>query len=308
LRAVVATRSGGPEVLELQELLDPTPSPGQVLIRVASAGVNFADLLSTQGKYAQAPPPPFIPGLEVAGQEAESGRPVITLVPSGGYAELVAADARFTWSAENLDLTAAGGYALTSLTAFHALRHVGRLQAGETVLVTAAAGGVGSSAIQVARALGAGRVIGIASTPEKRVRVMDLGADAAVGYDDDIPGPVDVLVDMVGDAIFQRALEVMAPFGRMVLIGSSSGALQQIPTVADLRVRGVGVLPFSLGALRARHPEVLARTAEEGIALIRSGRVRPPIGQVLPLEQAAEAHRLLGSRATSGKLVLAVKR
>ena len=307
MRAVVATRIGGPEVLELQDVPDPKPGPGQVLIRVVSAGVNFADLASTLGKYAQAPPPPFIPGLEVAGEEAASGRPVFAIVPSGGYAELVAADARFTWSAEDLDLAEAGGYALAGLTAFHALRHVGRVQAGESVLVTAAAGGVGSSTIQVARALDAGRVIGIASTPEKRVRVMDLGADAAVGYEDEIPGPVDVMVDMVGDAIFQRALEVMAPFGRMVLVGSSSGQVQQIPSVADLRVRGVGVLPFSLGALRARHPELFERTADEGVALIRSGLVRPPIGQVLPLEAVAEAHTLLGSRATTGKLVLAVR-
>jgi len=307
LRAVVATRIGGPEVLELQQVPDPEAGPDQVLVRVVSAGVNFADLSSTLGKYAMAPAPPFIPGLEVAGEEVGSGKPVLAIVPSGGYAELVVADPRFTWSAENLDLEVAGGYALTSLTAFHALRHVGRLEPGETVLVTAAAGGVGSAAIQVARALGAGRVIGIASTPEKRVRVMDLGADAAVGYEDEIPGPVDVMVDMVGDAIFQRALEAMAPFGRMVLIGSSSGAVQQIPGVADLRMRAVGVLPFSLGGLRLRHPEVFERTAEEGIALIHSGLVRPPIGEVFPLEEAAQAHRRLGSRATTGKLVLAVK-
>src|SRR5207302_1707888 len=157
LRAVVATRLGGPEVLELQEVPEPTAGPGQVLIRVTSAGVNFADLSSTRGTYAMAPPPPFIPGLEVAGEEVGSGKPVFAIVPSGGYAELVAAEERFTWDAEGLDLGAAGGYALTGLTAFHALRHVGGLQAWETVLMTAAAGGVGSSAIQVARALGAGR-------------------------------------------------------------------------------------------------------------------------------------------------------
>ena len=307
MRAVVATRLGGPEVLELQEVPEPTAGPGQVLIRVTSAGVNFADLSSTRGTYAMAPPPPFIPGLEVAGEEVESGKPVFAIVPSGGYAELVAAEERFTWDAEGLDLGAAGGYALTGLTAFHALRHVGGRQAGETVLMTAAAGGVGSSAIQVARALGAGRVIGVASTPEKRVRVMDFGADAAVGYEDEVPGPIDVAVDMVGGATFQHVLEAMAPFGRMVLIGSSSGEVQQIPSVGDLRMRCVGVLPFSLGALRAKHPEVFARTAAAGVELIRDGRLRPPIGMTLPLESAAEAHRLLGSRATTGKLVLAIK-
>jgi NADPH:quinone reductase len=304
LRAIVATRLGGPEVLELQEVPDPEPRPGQVLIRVHRAGVNFADLSSTLGRYAQAPPPPFIPGLEVAGHDVATGKPVFAIVGSGGYAELVGAD--FAWSAEGLDLDDAAGYPLAGLTAFYALRHVGRLQQGETVLVTAAAGGVGSSTIQVARALGAGRVIGIASTAEKRAHALEIGADEAVGYEDRIPGPVDVLVDMVGGDVFQSALEAMAPFGRMVCIGATSGQPQQIPGVADLRVRGVGVLPFSMGALRARHPEVFAKTSAEGIEMIRSGALRPPIGRVLPLAEAAEAHRLLGDRATMGKLLLAM--
>jgi NADPH2:quinone reductase len=290
--------------LELQEVPEPEPRPGQILIKVHRAGVNFADLSSTLGRYAQAPPPPFIPGLEVSGHDVATGKPVLAIVPSGGYAELVAAD--LAWSAEGLNLDDAAGYPLVGLTAFYALRHVGRLERGETVLVTAAAGGVGSSAIQVARALGAGRVIGIASSPEKRARVLELGADEAAGYEDPIPGPVDVMVDMVGGELFQRAVEAMAPFGRMVCIGATSGQLQQIPGVGVLRVLGVGVLPFSMGALRARHPEVFAETSAEGIELIRSGALRPPVGRVLPLAEAAEAHRLLGSRVTMGKLLLAV--
>jgi NADPH:quinone reductase len=304
VRAIVATRLGGPEVLELQEVPEPETRPGQVLIKVHRAGVNFADLSSTLGRYAMAPPPPFIPGLEVAGHDAATGKPVFAIVASGGYAELVGAD--FAWSAEGLDLDDAAGYPLAGLTAFYALRHVGRVLRGETVLVSAAAGGVGSSTIQVARALGAGRVIGIASTPEKRSRALATGADEAVGYEDPIPGPVDVMVDMVGGDIFQRAIEAMAPFGRMVCIGSSSGQVQQIPGVGDLRMRGVGVLPFSMGALRARHPEVFAKTSVEGIDMIRSGALRPPIDKVLPLAEAAEAHRLLGGRATMGKVLLAV--
>jgi NADPH:quinone reductase len=304
MRAIVATRLGGPEVLELQEVPEPEPRPGQVLIKVHRAGVNFADLSSTLGRYAMAPPPPFIPGLEVSGHNVATGEPVFAIVPSGGYAELVAAD--FAWSAEGLDLDAAAGYPLVGLTAFYALRHVGRLQRDETVLVTAAAGGVGSSAIQVARALGAGRVIGIASTPEKRARALEIGADEAVGYDDPIPGPVDVMVDMVGGDVFQRAIAAMAPFGRMVCIGSTSGQVQQIPGVGELRMLAVGVLPFSMGAIRGRHPELFTKTSAEGIDLIRSGALRPPIGRVLPLAEAAEAHRLLGGRATMGKVLLAV--
>src|SRR6202165_3584291 len=304
MRAIVATRLGAPEVLELQEVPEPEARPGQVLIGVHRAGVNFADLSSTLGRYAMAPPPPFIPGLEVSGHNVATGEPVFAIVPSGGYAELVAAD--FAWSAEGLDLDDAAGHPLVGLAAFHALRHVRRGLPGETVLVTAAAGGVGSSTIQVARALGAGRVIGIASTPEKRDRALEIGADEAVGYEDPIPGPVDVMVDMVGGGVFQRAIAAMAPFGRMVCIGSASGQVQQIPGVGELRMLAVGVLPFSMGAVRGRHPELVEKTSAEGIALIRSGSLRPPIGHVLPLAEAAEAHRLLGGRATMGKVLLAL--
>jgi NADPH:quinone reductase len=303
VRAIVATRIGGPEVLELQDVPAPEPGPGQLLIKVLRAGVNFADLSSTLGRYAQAPPPPFVPGLEVSGHD-QSGRPVFSIVGSGGYAEFVKAD--FAWDAEGLDLDDAAGYPLAGLTAFYALRHVGRVQAGETVLITAAAGGVGSSAIQVARALGAGRVIGIAGSADKQARALKLGADEAIGYQDPIPGPVDVMVDMVGGEVFHKAVDAMAPFGRMVCIGASSGQVQQIPGVGELRVRGVGVLPFSMGALRARDPELFLKTSAEGIQMIRSGALRPPIGEVFPLAEAAEAHRRLGNRATMGKVLLAI--
>ena len=128
----------------------------------------------------------------------------------------------------------------------------------------------------------------------------------AIGYEEQIPGPVDVMVDMVGGEVFQRAVEAMAPFGRMVCIGASSGQVQQIPGVGDLRVRGVGVLPFSMGALRARDPGLFLKTSAEGIQLIRSGAVRPPVGDVFPLAEAAEAHRRLARRATVGKVLLAL--
>jgi NADPH:quinone reductase len=304
MRAIIATRIGGPDVLELQDVPRPEPGPGQRLIKVRRAGVNFADLSSTQGKYAMAPPPPFIPGLEVSGHD-QDGKPVFAIVPSGGYAEYVAAD--LAWSAEGLNLDDAGGYALTGLTAFYALRHVGRLQPGETVLVTAAAGGVGSCAIQVARALGAGRVIGMAGSAEKRAHALSLGADVAIDYSEPIPDRVDVMVDMVGGDAFARALDSMAVFGRMVCIGSASGQVQQIPTVGVLRMLGVGVFPFSMGALRGRDPELFLKTSAEGIEMIRKGLLRPPIGTVLPLAEAAEAHRLVGSRATMGKVLLAVE-
>ena len=165
---------------------------------------------------------------------------------------------------------------------------------------------VGSCAIQVARALGAGRIIGMAGSAEKRTQALSLGADVAIDYSEPIPEKVDVMVDMVGGDAFGRAVESMAVFGRMVCIGSASGQVQQIPTVGVLRMLGVGVFPFSMGALRARDPELFLRTSAEGIELMRSGKLRPPIGTVLPLAEAAEAHRLVGSRATMGKVLLAV--
>jgi NADPH2:quinone reductase len=303
VKAVVAREKGGPEVLEYRtDQPSPSAEAGQVLISVRSSGVNFADLSSTRGTYAEAPPFPFVPGLEVAG--LAGSRPVIAIVRSGGYAEECAADERFVWDATGLDLEVAGGYPLVSLTAYHALVHVGRMLEGDRVLISAAAGGVGIAAIQVARALGADRVVGMASTAEKQRYAVEQGADACVGYEDELPGPFDVMVDMVGGDAFRRGLEAMATFGRVVAIGSASGSVPEIPGVGDLRVRGVGVLPFSLGAYRSRHPDRFAETARGGIELLRSGKVRPPVNAVLPLEQAAEAHRRLGSRATTGKLVL----
>jgi NADPH2:quinone reductase len=305
MRGIVATRKGGPEVLEYRtDLAEPVVGEGQVPVHVRTAGVNFADLLATRGSYAEAPQFPFTPGLEVAGEA--DGRPVIAIVRSGGYAESCIADARFCWDAEGIDLSAAGGYPLVALTAYHALVHIARMLEGDRVLVSAAAGGVGSATIQVARALGADRIVGMASTPEKRRFAIAQGADDCVGYEDPLPGPFDVMVDMVGGAAFARGLEAMATFGRVVAIGSASGQVPEIPGVMDLRVRGVGVLPFSLGAYRSRQPERFAETAKGGIELIRSGKLRPPIGEVLPLAEAGEAHRKLGSRGTMGKLVLAL--
>ena len=302
---MVATRIGGPEVLELQDVPEPVATEGQVLIRVHRAGINFADISSISGAYAQAPKPPFIPGLEVSGHEVVSGRPVAAIVASGGYAEVVAADRRMVWDADGLDLDAAGGWPLVTQTAYHALAHVARLRQGDHVLITAAAGGLGSALVQTARVLGAGRVVGIASTAEKRSRVLELGAHSAIGYEESMP-PVDVAVDSVGGDAFPRLLEALRPFGRVVLLGSTSGQVQEIPSVGVLRLRGVGVMPFSLGAYRAGSPDAFARTAAEGWELARSGRVRPPVGAVHPLEKAADALRSLASRATTGKLLLAI--
>ena len=285
-------------------LEDPQPGSGEVLIDVVRAGVNFADLLSLRGRYVAAPPPPFTPGLEVSGTEAGSGRPVIAIVWTGGFAGKVVADRRFVFDASGLDLELAGGWPLVTIAAYYGLAEMARLRAGETVLVTAAAGGLGSASMQVAKALGAGRVVGMASTSDKRDFALRHGADEAIGYEDPIP-PVDVVMDGVGGEVFERALSAVRPLGRVVLAGASSGQVPEIPSFDALRRRNVGILPFSLGMLRISDANRAAELARPAVELLRSGRVAPPVGRTFPLAEAAQALELLSSRQTMGKLLLA---
>jgi NADPH:quinone reductase len=303
MRAMVATRNGSPDVLRPEDLPEPTADDSAALIEVTSAGVNFSDVLVVAGTYP-GPPPPFVPGIEVAGRERGSGRPVLALIPSGGYAEVARADRRLTFDADGLDLDRAGGYALVTLAAFFGLRHAARLREGESVLVLAAAGGLGSTAIQVARALGASKVFAVASTAEKRATALELGADAAFAYDDELP-TADVLVDGVGGEASLTAMRAIRPLGRALLVGASSGEPPRLPEFQELRERAVALVPFSFKALRERDPDLVAREAQVGLDLLRDGAVRPLVADPLPLDQAAEALRRLGGRESVGKLVLA---
>jgi NADPH2:quinone reductase len=303
VKAIVARRVGGPEVLELSEVPDPEPRRGELLIKVRRAGVNFADLLATQGKYAASPAPPYVPGLEVSGEDSQ-GRPVMAILASGAYAERAVADPLLTFDASGLDLDEAAGYPLVTLTAYFGLHEMVRIRRGERVLVTAAAGGLGSTSMQVARALGAAQVVGVASSEEKRRFALDHGADRAIGYEDDVP-EVDVVVETVGGDVFTRLLESMRPLSRMLLLGASSGRPPDIPGFDQLRRRNVAVLAFSFGMFRRAAPERVAKLAAPAIEMLRSGVVRPVVGRTFPLAEAAEAHRLLGGRQTVGKLLLA---
>jgi NADPH2:quinone reductase len=302
MRAVVAVRHGGPEVLEVHEVSDPETDGRRATVRVVSAGVNFSDLLAISGRYP-GPPPPFTPGIEVAGHEVATGRPVLALVPSGGYSELALADSRLMLDAEGLDLEQAGGYALVTLAAYFGLAHAARLQKSETVLVLAAAGGLGSTAVQMARALGAGRVFAVASTPEKRALALAHGADEAFAYEDDLPS-ADVVVDGVGGDAFVAAYRATKPLGRVLLVGASSEVPPAFPGFQELRERSVALVPFSFKALRERSPDFVAATAPAAIELVRRGEVRPLIAGAHPLDGAAAALTQLGSRATAGKLLL----
>ncbi|HZU15036.1 MAG TPA: zinc-binding dehydrogenase [Candidatus Dormibacteraeota bacterium] len=303
MKAIVAARTGGPEVLELREVPDPEPGEGQALVRVRSAGVNFADTLAVSGRYHASAPPPLVPGLELAGEEVGTGRPVLGVVPAGAYAEVAAVDRRWLFPAEGMDLGQAGAWPLVTFTAWLALGEVARLRPGESVLVTAGAGGLGSAAVQVARALGAARVVAVASTPEKRAFARGQGADHAVGYEEPFP-EVDVVVDGVGGEAAARALEATRPLGRVVLLGMSSGTPPELPGFGQLRRRNVGIMCFSFGEFRRAEPDRAAELVAPAVELLRQGRVRPPVGRAFGLAEAAAAHRLLLGRGSMGKLVL----
>ncbi|HLH71382.1 MAG TPA: zinc-binding dehydrogenase [Candidatus Dormibacteraeota bacterium] len=303
MRAIVAARKGGPEVLELREMPEPEPGEGEALVRVHSAGVNFADTLATAGRYHASPSPPLVPGLELAGEEVGTGRPVLGIVRAGAYAEVAAVDRRWLFPADGMDLEQAGAWPLVTFTAWLALHEVARLRPGESVLITAGAGGLGSAAIQVARALGAGWVVAVASTPEKRAFARGQGADDAIGYEEPFPA-VDVVVDGVGGEACARALEATNQLGRVVLLGLSSGTPPTIPGFGELRRRNVGMLCFSFGEFRRADPERAATLVAPAVELLRQGRVRPPIGRVFGLAEAAAAHRLLLGRGSMGKLLL----
>lgn len=301
MKAMVAARIGGPEVMALRDVPEPE-ADGRVLIEVASAGVNFADASSTLGKYAASPPPPFIPGFEVAGRDP-SGRPVLALVTAGGYAEKVAAEPEFVFDAQGVDLVEAGGSLLVTFTAYLGLHHLARLRPGETVLVTAAAGGLGSTAVQTAKALGAGRVIGVASTEAKRRFALEQGADEALAYEDELPA-VDLVVEGVGGETFDRAFKAIRHLGRVLTLGASSGTPPAIPSWDQLRRANVAICAMSFGMFRRAHPELVRSAGEGAIDLLRSGKVKPPVTRALPLAEAPEAHRLLTTRQTTGKLIL----
>jgi NADPH2:quinone reductase len=303
VKAIVIEETGGPEQLALQDVPDPATSEGQSLVRVRAAGVNFLDLLVRQGNYAQAPELPAIPGVEVAG-ETEDGRRVIALLTGGGYAERVAVDDdRIRPLPDGASFAEGASFLLTFLTAWIPLTRQVRLEPGQTVLVHAGSGGVGTAAIQVARHLGA-RVVATASSEEKRRFCMELGAEDAYGYDEfaEAVHP-DVVVDPVGGEVFAASVATLAPLGTVIGVGYAGGWWEEL-NPALLVGRNVGVQGFYLGRLMARRPELVAEAAGELLELWASGAVKPVVGAEFPLAEAADAHRLIEERKHVGKVVL----
>lgn len=307
------TEFGGPEVLHLVELPIPTPGPDEVLIRVRRAGLNYADTHSRAGNYVHQPTLPLIPGVEVAGVREDTGERVIALVGTGGYAEYATAPASLSFPIpDSLDDDTALAILVQGLTAWHLYRTAGRVAEGETVVVHSAAGGVGSLAVQLGHPLGAGRVIGTASSPQRRELALSLGADAVV--DPDPEGlterlieandgrEVDVVFDMAGGEVFERSYRALAHFGRIVVCGISTSETNRISTGSLLR-HSRSIVGFYLFHT-AERPELFSAALGDLLALAARGELRAVVGGVYPLAEAARAQGDLRSRRTSGKLIL----
>jgi NADPH:quinone reductase len=320
MRALVASSFDGPEALRLVERPVPLPGPGQVLLRVEAAGVNFADVMQTRGLYAGGPKPPYVAGLEACGEvvavgdgaTGPLGRRWMGFGP-GAFAEYVA------WPAQGLlplpeGWSAAQGAAFPVqwLTAHGCLRVCGRLRGGESVLIHAAAGGVGTAAVRLAKHYGA-RVFATASTPEKLDVARHHGADELINYaaEDFVAAVkqrtggrgVDLVLEMVGGDSFQKNFDAVVPYGRIVVFGAAS-AQQAVVSNVSLVFKPVEVIGYHLAVMALRRPNLFAAQLAEVTGLIASGVIRPEEPHAYPLAEGTRALQDLDTRKTTGKLVL----
>ena len=325
MRAAVVESFGPADHLRIAELAVPEPNDTQVRIRVQGTSVNFADIKARYGQYHGGKQPPFVPGLDVTGTIDAIGRGVQTLAvgqrviafPAGGsYAEYVIADERLSFPVpESVPVDVAAACPIVSFTAYALLTRVARLERRETVLVHAAAGGVGTTAVQLARLLGAGAVIGTVGSEAKRAVAREAGADHVVLHSDpNFPEEVraitqgrgaDVILDSISGSVAERSLQCLAMYGRLVHFGSSSGESATFEA-RDLHASCRSVLGFSLGTTRRERPAFLAPIAAEVLPYLADGRLEMRIGGRFPLEEAADAHRFVESRQSVGKVIITV--
>jgi len=291
--------------LELRDVSAPVAEAGQTVVDVRAAGVNYADVLIREGRYPQPPPLPYVPGSEVAGTTADGRRVVgFVRVEGGGYAEKVAVEDDWLF---DLPATASfeqgAAFVLAYLTAWIPLTRQVVLRPGARVLVTAAAGGVGSAGLQLAASLGA-HVVGAVGSPEKRDHVLGLGAAEAVLYDE-VGGlePFDVILDQVGGEVFAAGLEQLRPLGTIVAVGFAGGAW---PTIDPARLvgRNSSVAGFYLGRLMRFEPELVRAAVGQLLEQWTAGSITPSVGASFPLAEGGEALRMVAERRSTGKVVL----
>ncbi len=340
MRAMVVRRYGPPEVFELREVPDPQPAPGQVLVRVKTVGINFADMFQRMGLYPGTLKPPFIPGLEVAGvvesvppdlpppiSNLQKGDAVVAMATFSAYAERVAVPAEHVFRvADGVPFEDAAAIPVNYLTAYHSMFHMGNLQPGDRILVHGAAGGVGIAAVQLARA----RQLEIFGTagPAKQDFLRQIGVDHPIDYTREdftdvvrrvAPEGIEMVMDPIGGKSFAKSYACLGATGRLVVYGFSAAAgpagkrnlwlglraLAQTPRFGPLRLMrdNTSVIGVHLGRMKG-HERLLRQQLEEIFKMYAAGQVKPVIGKTFPLEQAAEAHRYIHARRNIGKVVL----
>jgi NADPH:quinone reductase len=313
MRAIQQQEFGGPEVLELVDLPTPEPGDGEVLIRVSRAGMNFADTHQRRNDYLAPQQLPLVPGGEVAGVRDDTGERVVALCGTGGYAEYALAQESLTFPIpDDVDDGTALALVIQGLTAWHLYRTVGRVAPGESVAVVAAAGGVGSLAVQLGKPMGAGRLIAMASTQAKRDLTLELGADAAIDADPEglkerlieanLGRQVDVVFEMAGGPVFDACLAALAPFGRLVTYGIASGAGNEVHT-RKLLGRSRAVVGFWLMHCFGR-PQMIDEALADLFERASRGELRAVVGATYPLSEARQAQIDLAERRTTGKVLL----
>lgn len=325
MHAIEVGELGDASVLKWVEKPDPVPGPGEVAIRVSYTGVNFADIQARRGSYHGGEKPPFIPGLDCAGTITAVGSGVDTLragqrvaaFPFGGsYAEIVIAQAKLCYPLSDAVSDQAAATILMLVTAYNTITLAGRMQKGDTILIHAAAGGVGSTAVQITRVLGAGKIFATAGDAEKVAIAKKAGADVAIDYnkedfaervkaETDGKG-VDVILDSVAGDVFTKGLPVLANYGRYVIFGKASGKAGTVETDM-LHSSNRAVLGYSSGAMRKQRPEGLRPAAEATLQLVAQGKVTPLIGETYALKDASKAHEHVESRKSHGKTLLDAK-
>ncbi|MFC4248925.1 zinc-binding alcohol dehydrogenase family protein [Natribaculum luteum] len=321
MRAIEVSEYGDSDVLEPVDREKPDPGPGEVRIAVEAAGINFADVMQRRGQYPGGPEPPYVPGMEAAGTidaagegvDLEVGDPVVAMVSGGGYAEYVTADAQTLFPIpEAMGFAEAAGFPIQFLTAHACLFEWGGLEAGERVLIQAAAGGVGTAAVQLASRAGA-EVFGTASSAEKLELAADLGCDHPIDYteeefaaviDEETDGEgVDLVLESVGDDVFERSLDALAHFGRLVTYGVASGVPAEVSN-RRLLFENKRVIGFHLGQAAQRDPDRVMRAVPDLTEGLASGDLEVIVGESFPLVEAAAAHQYIEDRKSSGKVVL----
>jgi len=322
MHAIVVSELGGPEVLTYTEINKPQAGPGQVLIKVEACSVNFSDIKTRRGSKGNRKIP-YVPGIDAAGvvigvgekvHGLTVGQKVITFPKGGSYAEYAVAPANLTFPIpEKIDFFTAAAAPIASFTAYQLLADVARIQAGETVLIHAAGGGVGTTAIQLAKLLGAGKVIGTVSSNEKTAVVLQAGADHVINRSEEDFAEktleltdgigVDIVLDSIAGEVTEKSLDCLAMFGRIVHFGNAGGKSGLIQT-KDLHASCRSIRGFSFGTVRKLKPERVQLVASQIIRYLEEERLNMVVGHIYKLADAAKSHALIEEGKSKGKIVL----